>query len=110
MNGRSATRKLQAQQSAIDGGYAGLEVGGQKTSVNAQNRRGIDHRGKKITEERTKPPRTHRAPVQNEVPSGCRLRLSSMPLNRELPTTRLRGQRRPSTSRALHDLVHTKRS
>jgi hypothetical protein len=68
---------LQAQRSAIDGGYAGLEVGGQKTSVNAQNRPGLDHRGKKITEERTKPPRTHGAPVQNEAPSGCRLRLSS---------------------------------
>jgi hypothetical protein len=68
---------LQAQRSAIDGGYAGLEVGGQKT-VNAQNRPGLDQRGKKITKERTKPPRTHRAPVQNEAPSGCRLRLSSM--------------------------------
>jgi hypothetical protein len=30
-------------------GYAGLEVGGQKTSVNAQNRPGLDHRGKNET-------------------------------------------------------------
>jgi hypothetical protein len=60
----SGTRKLQAQRSAIDGGYAGLEVGGQKTSVNAQNRPGLDHRGKNETAAHPPRARSKRSPVR----------------------------------------------